>query len=130
MTDHHGLTVPQADALWDAIAIPGPTEPTFVEQHNRACRTVAQLLAERPYQEVRGRCPACGWTSLFLGDGGHVTCSRLECPDPSAADELLHAEQPARTTSNNPATSGNGPSVREAAADDRAYWDGGKAGEQ
>lgn len=42
--------------------------------------------------DVQGRCPACGWASLFLGNGGHVTCSRLECPNPSAADDLLHGE--------------------------------------
>lgn len=97
MTDHHGLTVPQADAIWDAIAIPGPRQPTFTEQYDRACRTVATLLTERPYQQVQGRCPACGWSSLFLGDGGHVTCSRLECPKPEGADQLLHGEQAAPT---------------------------------
>jgi hypothetical protein len=32
------------DALWDAIAIPGPAEPTFVQQHQRACRVVAEHL--------------------------------------------------------------------------------------
>ena len=42
--------------------------------------------------DVQGRCPACRSTSLFLGDGGHVTCSRLDCPGPCAADELLHGE--------------------------------------
>lgn len=89
-TDTHNLTVQQADALWDAVAIPGPDAPTFVTQHERVCRSVATLLAEQPYQQVQGRCPACGWTSLFLGDGGHPTCSRLECPNPSAADQLLH----------------------------------------
>jgi hypothetical protein len=31
----------------------------------------------------------CGDT-LILGEGGHVTCSWLECPRPTAADELLH----------------------------------------
>jgi endogenous inhibitor of DNA gyrase (YacG/DUF329 family) len=45
--------------------------------------------------DVQGSCPACGKTSLFLGDGGHVTCSRIDCPNPSAADQLLHGEQPA-----------------------------------
>jgi hypothetical protein len=38
------LTVQQQDALWDAIAVPGQKEPRFVEQHERVCRTVAQLL--------------------------------------------------------------------------------------
>lgn len=45
--------------------------------------------------DIQGRCPACRATSLFIGTGGHVTCSRIECPNPSAADELLHGEQPA-----------------------------------
>jgi hypothetical protein len=38
------LTVQQADALWDAIAVPNQKEPRFVEQHERVCHTVAQLL--------------------------------------------------------------------------------------
>ncbi len=38
---------------------------------------------------VRGKCPACGWTTLFLGFNGYVTCSNLACPDPSAASDLL-----------------------------------------
>ena len=40
---------------------------------------------------VAGRCPACRGAALHLGAGGHVTCARLECPDPGAADDLLHA---------------------------------------
>ncbi|MCI3246350.1 DUF6085 family protein [Streptomyces spinosisporus] len=43
---------------------------------------------------VKGRCPACRGASLFLGNGGYVTCSRLDCPNPSAADDLLHGEAP------------------------------------
>jgi hypothetical protein len=45
--------------------------------------------------DVQGRCPACRRASLFLGSGGHVTCARLDCPDPCAADKLLHGDQPA-----------------------------------
>lgn len=38
---------------------------------------------------IRGRCPmGCGET-LFVGAGGHLTCSLLGCPNPSAVDELL-----------------------------------------
>lgn len=40
--------------------------------------------------DVAGSCPACGAASLFLGEGGHVTCARIECPNPCAADDLLH----------------------------------------
>jgi hypothetical protein len=47
---------------------------------------------------VQGRCPACRGASLFLGSGGYVTCSRLDCPNPSAADELLHGETATQAT--------------------------------
>lgn len=43
---------------------------------------------------VAGHCPACGGGSLFLSPGGHVACSRSECPDPAAADDLLHGGPP------------------------------------
>lgn len=45
--------------------------------------------------DVQGRCPACGAASLFLGEGGHVTCARIECSDPSAADDMLHGGEEA-----------------------------------
>ncbi|MFE7233890.1 hypothetical protein ACFVAF_25135 [Streptomyces sp. NPDC057596] len=45
--------------------------------------------------DVQGRCPACGGASLFLGEGGHVTCSRLDCPNPSASDDLLQGGEAA-----------------------------------
>lgn len=48
-----------------------------------------------PMSDVQGRCPACSGSSLFLGEGGHVTCSRIDCPDPTAADDLLHGEEAA-----------------------------------
>ncbi len=38
---------------------------------------------------VAGHCPGCGGTSLFLANGGHLTCARLDCPDPCAADRVL-----------------------------------------
>lgn len=46
---------------------------------------------------VKGRCPACNGSSLFLGSGGYVTCARLDCPDPTAADDLLHRGRAATT---------------------------------
>lgn len=40
-------------------------------------------------EKVAGQCPmGCGET-LFLGEGGHVTCSVISCPDPGAADRAL-----------------------------------------
>lgn len=45
--------------------------------------------------DVQGRCPACGGASLFLGEGGHVTCWRTACVAPSAADQLLQGDEAA-----------------------------------
>lgn len=39
--------------------------------------------------KVAGYCPACGGNSLFLGSGGYVTCSRLDCPNPTAASDII-----------------------------------------
>jgi hypothetical protein len=41
------------------------------------------------FPQIQGHCPACGWTTLFLGEGGYITCSRSDCPDPDAATTLL-----------------------------------------
>lgn len=39
--------------------------------------------------KVAGTCPmGCGET-LFVGSGGHVTCSFQECPNPSAVTEMI-----------------------------------------
>lgn len=44
----------------------------------------------RPYHpDVQGRCPSCGGATLFLANGGYITCSSLPCPTPDAATTLL-----------------------------------------
>lgn len=48
-----------------------------------------RLLDRDQYPRVRGTCPACGVGPLFLGEGGHVTCSWVDCKEPEAADETL-----------------------------------------
>lgn len=51
---------------------------------------VSTAPAAAAHPLVKGRCPACNGASLFLGAGGYVTCARLDCPGPTAADDLLH----------------------------------------
>jgi hypothetical protein len=41
--------------------------------------------------DVEGFCPACGHPTLRVGDGGHLVCSLMDCPNPEAADELLRS---------------------------------------
>lgn len=39
--------------------------------------------------KITGYCPmGCGQT-LFLGEGGYVTCSMLSCPNPTSVSDLL-----------------------------------------
>lgn len=42
---------------------------------------------------VKGYCPACGGETLFLGSGGYVTCSRLDCARPEAVSTLLDDQE-------------------------------------
>lgn len=46
-------------------------------------------LTSTSFPEVQGHCPACRGSSLFLGSGGYVTCTRIDCPEPDAASTLL-----------------------------------------
>lgn len=46
------------------------------------------------FPTVQGHCPACTRTTLILGAGGYITCAHLDCPNPTAASDLLD-QQPA-----------------------------------
>ena len=52
-------------------------------------------MAETPVRNprVQGRCPACNATTLFLGNGGHITCSWIDCEEPGAANRWLRNPQ-------------------------------------
>jgi hypothetical protein len=39
---------------------------------------------------VAGYCPACRRESLNIMAGGHVSCSHLDCTNPTAVDDILH----------------------------------------
>lgn len=47
---------------------------------------------------IRPDCPACGGSSLFLGTGGWLTCSYVDCPDPALAISILDAERERRSS--------------------------------
>lgn len=51
---------------------------------------VVTVRVEGRLPNVQGRCPACKNTTLFLGEGGYVTCGWDACPNRVLADELLH----------------------------------------
>lgn len=57
----------------------------------------AALEEHRVYPKVSDKCPSCGGTSLFRGDGGFVTCSRIDCKEPSVgrATEAIVKERDA-----------------------------------
>jgi hypothetical protein len=41
------------------------------------------------YPQIQGHCPACGGTSLFVAEGGYITCSRIDCAEPDAVASIL-----------------------------------------
>ena len=51
--------------------------------------TDEKIAVSDDYPEVEGVCPACGGGSLFVGEGGYVTCSIIGCPEPHAPSRAL-----------------------------------------
>jgi hypothetical protein len=102
---------PEDGAWWGTIRAPGRFQeplsavlpPGLPDDVRQAAQTVAEavwgvsttrtpIVQHGPGEgspQVAGQCPSCRGSSLFLGAGGHVTCSRLDCPNPAAADDLL-----------------------------------------
>ena len=46
------------------------------------------------HDRLEGKCPACGWSGLFVGSGGYITCSQYDCPDPGAVADILRSSNP------------------------------------
>lgn len=64
------------------------TSMTKLEDTSHITKT--RLMAAGASVKVAGTCAACGGDSLYVMAGGHVTCSRLTCPDPTNVDDLLN----------------------------------------
>lgn len=39
-------------------------------------------------ERINTRCPVCGHQTLFIGSGGHLTCSWLKCPNPGVESAI------------------------------------------
>lgn len=48
--------------------------------------------------DVYADCPACGNPTLYLGEGGYITCFLMDCPDPEVAIRLLDLPGPVLMT--------------------------------
>jgi hypothetical protein len=70
-----------------------PTTPKRTPARKVTTKKLSSEEVTRKMQEEHGKvvgyCPmGCGQT-LFLGAGGHVTCSFVGCPEPSVVDDIL-----------------------------------------
>jgi hypothetical protein len=54
------------------------------------------------FPAVQGHCPACTRTTLILGANGYITCAHLDCPNPTAASDLLDQQPGSVTTATKP----------------------------
>ncbi len=86
MADHITTIREIADGLYhegtanDLIAAADAVERELADLREKA----------NPLPRVAGRCPVCQSASLFLGEGGHITCGVLECKNPTAVDDIVH----------------------------------------
>lgn len=55
---------------------------------------MAEVRCEFSTIPINTPCPSCGFTTLFIGTGGHLTCSWIECKNPGVQTtiEALKAE--------------------------------------
>lgn len=53
-----------------------------------SCETAVGPWGSEPQPRIVTPCPACGGRSLFIGSGGHLTCSYIPCRNPSVASEI------------------------------------------
>ena len=67
----------------------GDVEPVVMLGVDEQPDGTYDMTLKRPaLPTVAGACPACGG-SLFLADGGYVTCTYNDCPDPGAPSDAL-----------------------------------------
>jgi HPt (histidine-containing phosphotransfer) domain-containing protein len=71
----------------------------LVESENRACHHGWRGTVPDEGRSIQTPCPACGARSLFIGSGGHLTCSRVPsdrsdgCHSPSVANTVKQLKQ-------------------------------------
>jgi hypothetical protein len=71
----------------------------LVESENRACHHGWRGTVPDEGRSIQTPCPACGARSLFIGSGGHLTCSRVPsdrsdgCHSPSVEDTVKQLKQ-------------------------------------
>jgi hypothetical protein len=94
--DENCYEYPERMSEWCAPCIMGAAhklltaQPSEVEHGNDKFDEVTWAELVRLREETRyhvelritTRCPSCGHQSLFIGKGGHLTCSWLECKEP------------------------------------------------
>lgn len=98
------LTVAQASDLQGAIyaALARLEAAAREDADSRACHHGWRGSVPEDGQRIITPCPACGAQSLFIGNGGHLTCASVPkdnfggCPDPSVEDAIKHKIAAAR----------------------------------
>lgn len=89
----------------------------------------AAVARRHSYKEINDRCPSCSHRTLFIGTGGYLTCSLIDCPEPGVgkAIDTLKAEVKDWEESfdlYNKACVRGGQMWKEATGNDRVWPDG------
>lgn len=82
----------------DLVTCEHEPKPHVLNADGRPCRNPRPCAPyETPslYRWIEGRCPACGsYGTLFVAEGGHVTCSLVNCANPTAVADALERQTP------------------------------------
>lgn len=82
----------EAADLWnqlDRSAMPKtPSVPIYRSQGDEVTQPIDAIPEEIEPLKIADKCPSCGSVSLFIGSGGWLTCSSLECKNPCVGDAI------------------------------------------
>lgn len=68
---------------------PGPAAPATTPPDDFVTTDSTSEPHQPKQPKIANRCPSCGSQSLFVGAGGWLTCSRLDCRSPGVVTDVL-----------------------------------------
>ena len=99
----HNSVLPADDPLYGDLNLYDELLAALAALSDNRPEPEAERAPQHPFGPwVKGKCPACGTSSLFVATHGYLTCGYLPCPDPTSPSEAIGVEFTARPTTGEP----------------------------
>ena len=65
-------------------------QPTYL--YSATCKGLGCPQGRWMMDKINMRCPSCTGKAIFIGTGGYLTCSHIDCPEPDVARKVKQLE--------------------------------------